>query len=83
MGCSPIKAARELGLERRETVNETLLSINSAICWETRKHPGVLVRAVTPLWDGGGMDSDKLSGDPDNQQGRLEAYLSGFVDGEG
>ena len=27
--------------------------------------------------------SDNPSGDPDNQQGRLESYLSGFVDGEG
>ena len=29
------------------------------------------------------MESDKPHGEPDNQQGRLEAYLSGFVDGEG
>ena len=29
------------------------------------------------------MGSDNSSGDPDNQQGRLEAYLSGFADGEG
>jgi hypothetical protein len=29
------------------------------------------------------MCSDNLSGEPDNQQGRLEAYLSGFADGEG
>jgi hypothetical protein len=29
------------------------------------------------------MCSDNSTGDPDNQQGRLEAYLSGFVDGEG
>ncbi|MCA1704216.1 MAG: LAGLIDADG family homing endonuclease, partial [Actinobacteria bacterium] len=29
------------------------------------------------------MDSDNPTGDPDYQQGRLEAYLSGFVDGEG
>ena len=29
------------------------------------------------------MSSDNPSGDPDNQQGRLEAYLSGFADGEG
>ena len=29
------------------------------------------------------MGSDNPSGDPDNQQGRLEAYLSGFADGEG
>lgn len=29
------------------------------------------------------MGSENLSGEPDNQQGRLDAYLSGFVDGEG
>jgi hypothetical protein len=29
------------------------------------------------------MQSDNASGDPDYQQGRLEAYLSGFTDGEG
>ena len=29
------------------------------------------------------MESDNPIGEPDNQQGRLEAYLSGFVDGEG
>ena len=29
------------------------------------------------------MESDNLTGDPDNQQGRLESYLSGFADGEG
>ena len=30
-----------------------------------------------------GMSSDNPTGEPDNQQGRLDAYLSGFVDGEG
>ena len=29
------------------------------------------------------MESDNPTGDPDNQQGRLEAYLAGFADGEG
>ena len=29
------------------------------------------------------MCSDNPPGEPDNQQGRLEAYLSGFADGEG
>jgi hypothetical protein len=29
------------------------------------------------------MNSDNPPGEPDNQQGRLEAYLSGFADGEG
>jgi hypothetical protein len=40
-GCSPVKEARELGLERRETVNY-VLSINLAICWNTRTYPAVL-----------------------------------------
>ena len=31
----------------------------------------------------GRMSSDNPTSDPDNQQGRLEAYLSGFADGEG
>src|SRR5438309_10353113 len=35
LGCSPIKAVRELGLERRETVDNAL-SLNSAICWKLR-----------------------------------------------
>ena len=29
------------------------------------------------------MSGDNPTGDPDNQQGRLEAYLCGFADGEG
>ena len=29
------------------------------------------------------MSSDNLTGEPENQQGRLGAYLSGFADGEG
>ena len=44
---------------------------------------GYSSRSVTPLWDSGDMDSENPTGDPDNQQGRLEAYLCGFVDGEG
>src|ERR671918_132236 len=40
LGCSPIKAVREMGLERRETVN-IALSVNSAKCWKLRKHPAV------------------------------------------
>src|SRR5437879_9766411 len=35
VGCSPIKAVRELGLERRETADNEL-SLNSAICWKIR-----------------------------------------------
>jgi len=29
------------------------------------------------------VDSEKPTGEPDNQQGRLDSYLSGFADGEG
>src|SRR5579863_511143 len=35
LGCSPIKEVRELGLERRETVKDSL-SINLAKCWKIR-----------------------------------------------
>ena len=46
LGCSPIKAVRELGLERRETVDNAL-SLNSAKCWKLRKYPAV-PQIVTP-----------------------------------
>src|SRR3954454_22040623 len=46
LGCSPIKAVRELGLERRETV-ESALSINSAICWKLRVSGGTRLRCRT------------------------------------
>ena len=87
MGCSPIKAVRELGLERRETVN-IALSVNSAKCWKLRKHP-----AVPPLSHPNG--SVRTTAEvtirqvviqvitPDNQQERLDDYLAGYVDGEG
>ena len=58
MGCSPIKAVRELGSERRETVDKAL-SINLAICWNLR------VSGATRRESG----SDNASG-ADNQQGR-------------
>ena len=87
MGCSPIKAVRELGLERRETVN-IALSVNSAKCWKLRKHP-----AVPPLSHPSA--SVRTTAEvtirqvvirvitPDNQQERLDDYLAGYVDGEG
>ena len=87
MGCSPIKAVRELGLERRETV-DIALSINSAKCWKLRKHP-----AVPPLSHPSA--SVRTTAEvtirqvvirvitPDNQQERLDDYLAGYVDGEG
>jgi hypothetical protein len=62
----------------------TLLSQNSAICWNIRKHPTVLLREMSHRCHTvDTTESDNPSGEPDNQQGRLEAYLSGFVDGEG
>jgi len=87
LGCSPIKAVRELGLERRETVN-IALSVNSAKCWKLRKHP-----AVPPLSHPSA--SVRTTAEvtirqvvirvitPDNQQERLDDYLAGYVDGEG
>src|SRR5215216_3207268 len=87
LGCSPIKAVRELGLERRETVN-IALSVNSAKCWKLRMHP-----AVPPLSHPSG--SVRTTAEvttrqvviqvitPDNQQERLDDYLAGYVDGEG
>ena len=51
-----------------------MLSINSAICWKTRvsdgTHPFERRSSENPIG-------------ADNQQGRLESYLSGFADGEG
>jgi hypothetical protein len=76
LGCSPIKAVRELGLERRETV-DSALSINSAVCWKLRvsrtTHRGVRPDVY---------DSDNVSG-ADNQQERLDCDIAGYVDGEG
>jgi LAGLIDADG DNA endonuclease family protein len=80
LGCSPIKAVRELGLERRETVDMNALSINSAKCWNIRVSDST--RFVTPTLYSGGMTSDNLVG-ADNQQERLDAYIAGYVDGEG
>jgi hypothetical protein len=75
LGCSPIKAVRELGSERRETVDT--LSINLAICWNIRvsrtTHRGVR---------SGVYGSDNVTG-ADDQQERLDCYIAGFVDGEG
>src|SRR6266545_6983506 len=49
LGCSPIKAVRELGLERRETVNQPALSKNSAKCWKLRMHPAVPAATIAPV----------------------------------
>src|SRR6478672_6465648 len=48
LGCSPIKAVRELGLERRETV-DSALSINSAICWKLRVSGSTRLLAMASL----------------------------------
>src|SRR5437773_5178269 len=60
LGCSPIKAVRELGSERRETVDH-VLSINLAICWKLRASGATRRRFA---------GSENASG-ADNQQGRL------------
>jgi hypothetical protein len=73
----------------RETVNETALSINLAKCWNGRciLHYSFLhhldryspnVRWVVMV----GESSDNVTGAA-NQQERLDAYIAGFVDGEG
>ena len=76
MGCSPIKAVRELGSERRETVDH-LLSINPAKCWKIR-----VSRATNRGIRRDVYDSDNVTG-ADNQQERLDSYIAGYVDGEG
>jgi LAGLIDADG endonuclease len=55
-----------------------LLSINSAICWKTRVSR--TTRGVRS--DRSERYSENVSG-ADNQQERLDSYISGFVDGEG
>src|SRR5919204_4471562 len=56
---------------------KTLLSINPAICWKLRESR-ITHRDVRPDV----YDSDNVSG-ADNQQERLDGYISGYVDGEG
>jgi hypothetical protein len=87
LGCSPIKAVRELGLERRETVN-IALSVNSAKCWKLRMHPAVppLSHPSGSVRDDKGVTIRQVVVEvtaPDNQQERLDDYLAGYVDGEG
>jgi LAGLIDADG endonuclease len=55
-----------------------LLSINSAICWKTR----VSCTTRSDHSDRSGRYSDNVTG-ADNQQERLDGYISGYVDGEG
>ena len=55
-----------------------MLSINSAICWKTR----VSRTTHDVRSDRSERYSDNVSG-ADNQQERLDGYISGFVDGEG
>jgi hypothetical protein len=54
-----------------------LLSLNLAKCWELRVSRATH-RDVRP----GVYDSDNVTG-ADNQQERLDSYISGYVDGEG
>src|SRR5437588_4951726 len=52
-----------------------MLSVNSAICWKLR---GSRATSSVPP----GRYRDNVSG-ADNQQERLDGYISGYVDGEG
>jgi LAGLIDADG endonuclease len=54
-----------------------LLSLNLAICWKLRESRATH-RDVRP----GVYDSDNVTG-ADNQQERLDGYITGYVDGEG
>jgi hypothetical protein len=76
LGCSPIKAVRELGSERRETVD--LAVYKSGYMLETPCIPhyqcGGAVRAS--------RYGENVTG-ADNQQERLDGYIAGYVDGEG
>jgi hypothetical protein len=76
LGCSPIKAVRELGSERRETVD--LAVYKSGYMLETPSIPRYQARHTVRC----GRYGDNVSG-ADNQQERLDGYISGYVDGEG
>ena len=78
MGCSPIKAVRELGSERRETVNSVAV-YKFGYMLENPCIPHYSYRAIS---DRGALYSENVSG-ADNQQERLDGYISGYVDGEG
>jgi LAGLIDADG endonuclease len=54
-----------------------LLSINPAICWELRESRTTHRDVRSDVYD-----SDNVTG-ADNQQERLDGYISGYVDGEG
>ena len=55
----------------------TLLSVNPAICWELRESRTTHRDVRADVYD-----SDNVTG-ADNQQERLDRYISGYVDGEG
>ena len=59
-----------------------LLSLNLAKCWNTRVSDGTRPMLSHPIHKVDSMGSDNPVG-AENQQGRLESYLSGFADGEG
>ena len=67
MGCSPIKAVRELGSERRETVDTAVYKSGRML--ETPSIP-----RYSPLVSG----SDNASG-ADNQQERLDSRIAGWL----
>ena len=80
MGCSPIKAVRELGLERRETVDERAVYKSGYML----ERPSILRYEfnVTGRCYPIDVSRDNASGAV-NQQERLDAYIAGYVDGEG
>ena len=68
--------ARELGSERRETVDTAVYK--SGYLLGTPSIPRYSSCDVRP----GVHDSDNVTG-ADNQQERLDSYIAGYVDGEG
>src|SRR5215218_10303018 len=75
LGCPPIKAARELGSERRETVDIAVYKSGQML--ETPSIPRYHRDVRSNVYDG-----DNVTG-ADNQQERLDGYIAGYVDGEG
>jgi LAGLIDADG endonuclease len=80
LGCSPIKAVRELGSERRETVDIAVYKSGYMLEYPSIPHYSLCRQVGVVRSDVYG--SDNVSG-ADNQQERLDCYIAGYVDGEG
>jgi hypothetical protein len=81
LGCSPIKAVRELGLERRETVSFDRAVYKPGYMLESprilRYSPALRCaarREDVPVWFSEGDGSDNATG-ADNQQERLDGVM--------